>query len=74
MFEGLEPPVVERLCSLAKSMKTLNDKDLKILQEALEDPRWGHKALTKAVLSRGFKTNEKALAAHRKGACICLKS
>lgn len=55
-------------------MKTLNDKDLKILQEALEDPRWGHKALTKAVLSRGFKTNEKALAAHRKGACICLKS
>lgn len=74
MFEGLEPPVKERLCSLAKEMKTLDDKDLKILKDALNDPRWNHKALTKAVISRGFKTNEKALSAHRKGDCLCSKN
>lgn len=71
MFEGLEPPVVERICSLAKEMKKLSDKDLKALSEALADPRWTHKGLTEAVIARGFKTNEKALRAHRKKECLC---
>ena len=46
MFEGLEPPVVERICALAKQMKTLSDKDLKVFSEALADQRWTHKGLT----------------------------
>jgi uncharacterized protein (DUF1778 family) len=71
MFENLVPPSIEKSCSLAKEMKTLNDKDLKIFVDALDDPRWTHKALTAAVISRGFKTNEKALRAHRKKECLC---
>ncbi len=73
MFEGLVPPVEERTCSFAKEIKSLTPKDLKILLEALEDPRWTHKALTVAVKARGFKTNEKALRSHRKMECLCLK-
>lgn len=73
MFEGLQPPSTEKFCSLAKEIKTLADKDLKIFLEALEDPRWSHKALTKAVTDRGFKTNEKAIRAHRKKECLCSK-
>lgn len=73
MFEGLEPPVVERICALAKQMKTLSDKDLKVFSEALADPRWTHKGLTEAVVGRGFKTNEKSVRAHRKKECLCSK-
>lgn len=71
MFEGLQPPSIEKLCSLAKEMKTLSDKDLKAFSEALADQRWTHKGLTEAVVGRGFKTNEKALRAHRKKECLC---
>jgi hypothetical protein len=71
MFEGLEPPLKETLCSLGKSMKGLSKEDLKLLLAALNDPRWTHKDLTLAVSGRGFKTNEKALRAHRKGECLC---
>ena len=71
MFENLVPPSIEKMCSLAKEMKTLNDKDLKIFIEALDDPRWTHKALTVAVVGRGFKTNERALRSHRKKECLC---
>jgi hypothetical protein len=73
MFEGLEPPVKEVLCSFGKAMKDLSKEDLKLLAAALNDPRWTHKDLTLAVSSRGFKTNEKALRVHRKGECICSK-
>ena len=71
MFEGLEPPVVERICGLAKQMKMLEHKDLKVFSEALADQRWTHKGLTEAVIARGFKTNEKSIRAHRKGECLC---
>ena len=71
MFEGLEPPKKEVLCSLGKSMKDLSKEDLKLFLAALDDPRWTHKGLALAVSSRGFKTNEKALRAHRKGECLC---
>lgn len=71
MFENLVPPSTAKTCSLAKEMLTLSDKDLKLFLEALDDPRWSHKALTVAVISRGFKTNEKALRAHRKKECLC---
>ncbi len=73
MFEGLEPPVKEVICSLAKAMKGLSKEDLKLFTAALSDPRWTHKGLALAVSSRGFKTNEKALRAHRKGECLCSK-
>ena len=65
------PPNLEKSCSLAKEMKTLSAKDLKLFIEALDDLRWTHKALTVAVISRGFKTNEKALRTHRKKECLC---
>lgn len=71
MFEDLVPPSIEKSCSVFKEMKTLTDKDLKLFLEALDDPRWTHKGLTEAVISRGFKTNEKALRAHRKKECLC---
>jgi hypothetical protein len=71
MFENLVPPSAEKFCSLAKEMKTLDSKDLKLFLEALDDLRWSHKALTVAVIGRGFKTNEKALRAHRKKECLC---
>lgn len=71
MFEGLEPPKIESICSISKAMKSLSKEDVKLLQQAFDDPRWTHKGLSFAVSNRGFKTTEKSVRQHRKGECLC---
>jgi hypothetical protein len=72
MLEGLTPPVKEALCAfIINATDQLSDKDLKILKENLEDPRWSHKGLAEALTGRGFKCYDDQVRQHRTGKCRC---
>lgn len=73
MLEGLEPPVKENLCVLMKKAADLDKKDLQILLNALDDPRWEGAALTAALAERGFHVNKGAIQEHRRKACRCAR-
>lgn len=72
MLEGLTPPVEERLCAfIINAMDQLDDKDMRILQDNLDDPRWAHAHLAKALTERGFKCYADQVRHHRTGKCRC---
>jgi hypothetical protein len=72
MLEGLTPPVEERLCAfIVNAVDQLTDKDLQILKENLDDPRWTHSHLAKALIERGFKCYDDQVRQHRTGKCRC---
>lgn len=72
MLEGLTPPVEERICAfILNAANQLDKKDMQILRENLEDTRWSHAQLTKALTERGFKCYDDQVRLHRKGKCRC---
>lgn len=73
MLEGMTPPVREALCPLMRNAATLDKKDLAILIEALEDPRWTAKELTAALAERGFHTTVNQINKHNAKACSCAR-
>lgn len=73
MLEGLEPPVKENLCVLMQKAAELDKKDLQILLNALDDPRWEGRALTKALAERGFVLSKDAVQQHRRKVCRCAR-
>lgn len=74
MLEGLTPPTVELICPLMRNATDkLDDKDLKILIEALADPRWTSKNLVTELTNRGFQATLGQLQKHRGNSCSCAK-
>jgi hypothetical protein len=72
MLEGLTPPVRELLCAfIINAADQLSDKDMEILRENLDDPRWSHKGLSVALSERGFKCYDDQVRQHRTGKCRC---
>lgn len=71
MLEGLAPKEKEALCYLMKKASELSSDDLKILMDALADPRWSSNALTTALRERGFVIHRGAVNMHRKKTCSC---
>jgi hypothetical protein len=74
MLEGLTPPKRERLCLVGEQSANLDAADLKVLNDALVDPRWSTNALAKALNARGFKVGNTLLGRHREKVCSCFKA
>lgn len=76
MLEGLEPKKNKSVyCKIALVMDTLDQKDQKILTEALEDKdKWSDKGLSTAVRERGLSIADTTIAKHRRRICACFRS
>lgn len=73
MLENLRLPEKEQLCPMMISATAeLDDKDLKILIDALDDLRWTAKALSANVTAAGFKITESQIFKHRSKRCACV--
>lgn len=73
MLEDLRIPSKTKPCALARKAAELDDKDRKILEEALADPRWSTNALRIALNERGFVIGDTGLRAHRMKDCSCVR-
>lgn len=73
MLEGLKIPAKSRPCVLARKAAELSPEDRKILDEALEDPRWSTNGLRQALADRGFFIGDSGLRAHRTRSCTCVR-
>jgi hypothetical protein len=74
MLENLKLPEKEALCPMMLSAtKQLEAKDLKILIEALDDPRWTAKALSAQLISAGFRATDSQIFKHRSKSCACAR-
>lgn len=74
MLEGLQPPVKDSLCIVARKALDLSEEDQQILETALSDPRWTASALTRALTERGFLVGDTALRKHIKKDCACVRA
>jgi len=76
MLEGLEPAQNKSVyCKIQQTLDTLDDKDTKILTDALADKdRWSDKGLSTALRQRGLSIADTTIAKHRKKACACFRS
>lgn len=76
MLEGLEPAKSKaEYCKVKQTLETLDDKDTKILLDALADKdRWSDKGLSTALRQRGLSIADTTIAKHRKSACACFRS
>ena len=75
MLEGLEPAKSKsEYCKVQQTLETLDDKDTKILTDALADKdRWSDKGLSTALRQRGLSIADTTIAKHRKKACACFR-
>jgi hypothetical protein len=75
MLEGLEPiKSKSEYCKIAQTMETLDAKDQKILNEALDDrDKWSDKGLSTALRQRGLSIADTTLSKHRKRICACFR-
>lgn len=72
LLANLEPNQRYYPCNVAELLKTLEDADRKILEEALaDDKKWSAYGLHAALKARGLKLNDKAIVKHRSGECSC---
>ena len=75
MLEGLEP-VQNRVyyCKVDLLKKELEEKDYKILLEAIADAdKWSAKGLQTALRVRGLVLADTTIAKHRNHTCNCYK-
>ncbi len=74
MLENLKLPEKEALCPMMLSATSqLKDDDLRILTEALADPRWTAKALSAQLISAGFRATDSQIFKHRSKSCACAR-
>lgn len=72
MLEGLKKPERPRgYCKVAAVSQTLEANDAKILNEAIDDPSWVAKQLSKALQERGVIISDTTILRHRRRECIC---
>lgn len=60
-------------CRTAKKMSELSPDDQKILQDALNNPRWSTHALRRELIQRGFIISDTSFRAHRNKECSCVR-
>jgi hypothetical protein len=72
MLEDLKPPVRQFPCKVRTVLSELDDKDKKILIDALADTAaWPHKTLSNALKTRGVQLVDSSIQRHREGNCSC---
>ena len=74
MLEGLEPPKRIYSCRVRSVLETLDAKDKKIFEVAIQSfDLWPARTLSNALKQRGLVLSDGAIAQHRKGSCSCGK-
>jgi hypothetical protein len=73
MLEGLKPPTQLRSCKVGSIATTLNDSDRAILLDAVMNPEWPIKGLSRALQERGVILSDSPLTNHRKKTCACFQ-
>lgn len=71
ILADLTPPEKPNRCGLGKTMESLNKEDRAILEAALADKRWTHRALYEALQQRGIAVSRETLTRHRLKGCQC---
>lgn len=75
MLEGLQPKATARGCRIGSILAELDDKDRRILEDALADTgRWSAHGLMVALKERGLFTSIHPIINHRKGICRCSRT
>jgi hypothetical protein len=75
ILDGLEPVKMSRSCKTRTVLESLDEKDRKILQAALDDrQKWSNYGLAKALSERGILIKGDTLGIHRRGDCSCLRT
>ena len=73
MLEDLKPPVRKYNCKVAVIAATLDEKDSKILIDAVNNPEWQFKSLQNALADKGLLLVDTAIAKHRRKQCACFR-
>ena len=74
MLEGLQPPQRVYNCRVRSVLETLDAKDKKILETALDSlDLWPVRTLSIELKRRGLVLSDSAIANHRRGSCSCGK-
>jgi len=71
MLEGLQLPTRQFSCAVRTLYSTLDSKDATILKDAVNNPDWKPKTLSRALRERGIVISDDSIARHRKGQCSC---
>lgn len=75
MLEGLEPKKKHSSCAVRKLLDSLEDKDSKILAEAVGNAgKWTSNSLSKALRERGLILADHTITKHRNRSCVCYRS
>jgi hypothetical protein len=74
MLDGLQPPQRVYNCRVRSVLETLDAKDKKILETALDSlDLWPVRTLSIELKRRGLVLSDSAIANHRRGSCSCGK-
>lgn len=65
MLEGLKPLRNQRVTRIDEVLLDLDDKDKKILLEALDNPDWSSNGLSLALKHRGISISPSTITRHR---------
>ena len=72
MLEGLSPKTKARPCATQALINSLDEKDKKILIDAINDSQiWSSSALSKALKERGIVIADHSITKHRNKICVC---
>lgn len=72
MLEGLAPKPRNSVCTLMQNAaEALDEKDMQILMDALDNPRFSNNGLAEALVERGFSATETQIRRHRINKCPC---
>jgi hypothetical protein len=72
MLENLgAPPKQSRPCAVRDLIAKLDKKDQEILVEAIANPEWTAKGLSRELIARGLIISDHPILRHRKKECSC---
>jgi hypothetical protein len=71
MLENMNPTNRLYPCKIRSILDSLNEKDKKVLLDALDSPLWNSSALTTALNERGLKVSRYSVNSHTRKQCSC---
>ena len=75
MLEGLEPESrLRNSCKVIERVQEHPDsteKDIELVRQYLDDPKWGNSSLANALTKKGIRVNRDSVRRHREKRCPC---
>ena len=71
MLENMKPTARLYPCKIRSILDSLDEKDKKVLLDALDSPLWNIGALTTALNERGLKISRYSVNSHTRKQCSC---